>query len=168
MGSSKQTSRKRSAANSTSASPPEAGPVLFLDRDLGKFDVAEALRAIGATVRLHADLFPPDAKDPEWLPQVGANGWVVLTRDKHILTRPLEVVALVRANTHVFILKSRQELNGAQMASAFVSAYPHMCRLIKSHSPPFLARVTRTGDVREIEGYKQLQERLEKFGSQSR
>jgi hypothetical protein len=51
------------------------------------------------------------------------------------------------------------------MAAAFVKAYPHMCRLIKSNTPPFLARVTRTGDVREIEGYKQLQLRLEKFGS---
>jgi hypothetical protein len=162
MAARKRTSRKRSAANSTSASPPEA-PVFFLDRDLGKHDVAEALRAIGATVRIHADEFPPDAKDPEWLPQVGAKHWAVLTRDKHILTRPLEVISLLRANTHVFILKSRQELNGAQMAEAFVKAYPHMCRLIAAHQPPFLARVTRTGDVKEIEGYKQLQQRLEKF-----
>lgn len=125
--------------------------------------MASALRALGATVQLHADLFPADAKDPEWLPQVGAKGWVVLTRDKHILTRPLEVIALLRANTHVFILKSRQELNGTQMAAAFVRAFPHICRLIQSHSPPFMARVTRTGDVKEIEGYKQLQQRLEKI-----
>ena len=51
------------------------------------------------------------------------------------------------------------------MAAAFVNAYPHMCRLIRSHAPPFLARVTRSGDVKEIEGYKQLQQRLEKFKS---
>jgi hypothetical protein len=49
------------------------------------------------------------------------------------------------------------------MAAAFVNAYPHMCRLIKSHSPPFLARVTKTGAVQEIEGYKQLQLRLERI-----
>lgn len=127
--------------------------------------MAEALRALGATVMLHADLFPPDEKDSDWLPKVGANGWVVLTRDKHILTRPLEIVALIRANTHVFVLKSRQELNGTQMAEAFVRAYRQMCGLVKSQSPPFLARITRTGDVKEIEGYKQLHIRLEKFSN---
>jgi hypothetical protein len=164
MAARKRTSKKPSAASSISASPPDAAPVFFLDRDLGKRDVAEALRGLGATVKLHDDFFPATAKDSEWLPQVGTKKWIVLTRDKHILTRPLEVVALVRANTHVFILKSRQELNGAQMAAAFVKAFPQMCSLIKSHSSPFLARVTRTGDVKEIEGYKQLQLRLEKGG----
>jgi hypothetical protein len=163
MAARKRTSKKPSAASSKSASPPDAGPVFFLDRDFGKRDVAEALRGLGAVVKLHDELFAATTKDTDWLPQVGANRWVVLTRDKHILTRPLEVVALVRANTHVFILKSRQELNGAQMAAALVKAYPHMCRLIKSHSPPFLARVTKTGAVQEIEGYKQLQMRLERI-----
>jgi hypothetical protein len=131
---------------------------------LGKHDVANALRKLGAVVELHASHFQPTTTDAEWLPQVGAKRWVVLTRDKHILTRSLEVVALVRANTHVFVLKSRQELNGVQMAEAFTGAYPHMRRLIESHSPPFLARVTQSGDVTEIEGYKQLQQRLEKLG----
>jgi hypothetical protein len=157
--------KKQSVASSTSVLPPEIGPVFFLDRDLGKNDVAAALRALGATVQVHADLFAPESKDRDWLPQVGAKGWVVLTRDKHILTRPLEVVALLRANTHVFILKSRQELTGQQMAAAFVAACPQMRRLIQSHSPPFLARVTQTGNVKEIEGYKHLQRRLEKLTS---
>lgn len=165
MAARKRTSKKPSAASSKSVSPPESGPVFFLDRDYGKRDVADALRALGAVVKLHDEFFDAKTKDVDWLPQVGAKKWVVLTRDKHILTRPLEVVALVRANTHVFILKSRQELNGAQMAAALVKAYPHMCRLIEKHTPPFLARVTKTGDVQEIEGYKQLQIRLETLDS---
>jgi hypothetical protein len=125
--------------------------------------VAEALRDLGARVEIHADYFPPQEKDADWLPKVGAKGWAVLTRDRHILSRSLEVVALPRANTHVFILKSRQEMNGAQMAEAFVKAHRQMCGIIKSNSPPCLARVTRTGDVKEIEGFRQLQLRLEKF-----
>jgi hypothetical protein len=130
---------------------------------LGKNDVANALRGLGAVVELHANHFEPTVTDAEWLPQVGAKRWVVLTRDRHILTRPLEVVALLLANTHVFVLKSRQELNGGQMAAAFAKAHHQMCRLSQSHSPPFLARVTQNGHVTEIEGYKQLQQRLEKF-----
>jgi len=139
---------------------PDAVPVFFLDRDLGKHDVAEALRSLGARVEIHTDHFAPDIPDAEWLPAAGGKGWVILTRDRHILTRPLEIIALLKANTHAFVLKSRSELTGAEMAAAFKAAYPHMGRLIASHTPPFLARVTAAGNVAEIEGYKQIVRRI--------
>jgi len=127
---------------------------------LGKHDVANALRSLDARVEVHADHFAPDTPDAQWLPVVGKKGWVVLTRDRHILTRTLEIIALLKANTHAFVLKSRSELTGAEMAAAFMAAYPHMDRLIASHTPPFLARVTATGHVAEIEGYKQILRRI--------
>jgi hypothetical protein len=160
MAARKRTLRKQSAASSTSASLPEAGPVFFLDRDLGKHDVAGALRSLGASVVIHAKHFLHDEKDADWLVEVGRRGWAILTRDKHILTRPLEVVALLNAHTHVFVLKSRRELNGPQMAAAFAKAYKQMCRLIASKQSPFLARVTAAGQVSEIEGYRQIQDRI--------
>lgn len=43
----------------------------FLDRSLGKEIVAEALRVAGAHVEIHDDRFPPDAKDEDWLNEVG-------------------------------------------------------------------------------------------------
>jgi len=63
--------------------PPEV-VTFFLDRTLGKKIVASALRRAGVKVETHDDHFPPDAKDPEWLKEVGAKGWVVLTNDRHI------------------------------------------------------------------------------------
>ena len=111
-------------------------------------------------VEIHADHFDAQTPDAEWLPEVGHRGWVVLTRDRHILTRTLEVIALLRANTHAFVLKSRSELTGAEMAAAFKFAYRDMCHLIDKHEPPFLARVTATGHVAEIEGYKQIVDRI--------
>jgi hypothetical protein len=152
--------KKRSAASSTSASPPKTGPVFFLDRDLGKYDVAEALRALGASIEIHDDHFPPGTEDTTWLVEVGKRGWTILTRDRHILTRAPEVVSLLRANTHAFVLKSRRELNGAQIAAAFVNAYDQMSQLAASKPPPFIARVTEAGNVQEIEGYKQFQDRI--------
>ena len=56
----------------------------FLDRNLGKHIIADILREAGARVAVHDDHFPTDAKDNEWLPAVGKNGWVVLTKDKRI------------------------------------------------------------------------------------
>ena len=160
MAARKRTLRKRFAANSPSASLPETGPVFFLDRDLGKYDVAEALRSLGASVEIHSNYFSASEKDSVWLVDVGKRGWTILTRDRHILTRPPEVAALLRANTHVFILRSRKELDGPQMAAAFVKAYDQMRRLVASKIPPFLVRVTDIGRVGEIEGYRQLQDRI--------
>jgi hypothetical protein len=54
----------------------------FLDRSLGKEIVAQALRAAGADVEIHDDHFPPDAKDEDWLTEVGSLGWIVLTKDR--------------------------------------------------------------------------------------
>ena len=90
---------------------------------------------------------------------------MVLTRDRHILTRALEVIALLRANTHTFVLKSRSKLTGAEMATAFKAAYCDMCQLIDKHEPPFIARVTATGHVAEIEGYKQIVDRIQQHAA---
>ena len=112
-------------------------------------------------MEIHADHFEPTSPDAEWLPAVGRRGWVVLTRDRHILTRYLEVRALLLANTHAFVLKSKSKLTGAEMAAAFKAAYRDMCQLIDRHEPPFLARVTATGHVAEIEGYKKIVGRIQ-------
>ena len=79
---------------------------------------------------------------------------MLLSKDCHILTRAPEVIALLAANIHAFILKQgrNQELTGAQVGQAFVKAMPHILRLVRSQLPPFLARVTPSGDVKEIEG----------------
>lgn len=51
--------------------------VFFIDRALGKKQVAEPLRNVGATVEIHDDHFSPDTPDVEWLTQVGERNWVV-------------------------------------------------------------------------------------------
>ena len=64
--------------------------------------------------------------------------------------------------THI-LLSSRAgvRLTGAEMATAFKAAYRDMCQLIDKHEPPFIARVTATGHVAEIEGYKQIVDRIQ-------
>ena len=54
-------SKKRSAASSKR---PESF-VFFLDRCLGRHVVADALKAAGAEVKVHADFFLEDAPDDE-------------------------------------------------------------------------------------------------------
>lgn len=42
--------------------------------------------------------FPRD--DPDWIPEVAAHGWVVITNDKHIRTRPGEAEVALQTGLH--------------------------------------------------------------------
>src|SRR3989454_11055620 len=95
MGGKGRRSKKRSAASSKSKQLEPL--VFFLDRSLGKEIIANALRAAGADVRIHDDLFAQDARDQDWLPEVGKNGWTVLTKDSHIKHRLVERTALLES-----------------------------------------------------------------------
>ena len=87
-------------------SPPER-LFFFVDRSLGRKIIPEVLRAAGAEVRVHDEFFPQDAKDEVWLGEVGRRGWVVLTKDKHIRYRQVEIQALLAAKVRAFVLTAR-------------------------------------------------------------
>ena len=130
-------SKKRSGANSTEK--PHKPWVFFLDRNLGTKHVAHALRAAGATVEVHNDHFLQDARDEIWLPEVGKRGWVVLTKDDRIRYRPTERAAVISARVALFVLSSGN-LNGEDMAQAFVAALPRMSRVLAKHRPRLLLK----------------------------
>jgi len=61
-----------------------AGPSLSPRSFFGKEARGAALRQAGPTFHIHHDHFPTDAKDEDWLVQVGQRGWIVLTKDHRI------------------------------------------------------------------------------------
>jgi predicted nuclease of predicted toxin-antitoxin system len=118
--------------------------VFFLDRSLGKKKVAQALRQAGAVVEVHADHFPSDARDEDWLQVVGSRGWIVLTKDERIRYRPNERRALLRAGVRAFILTGRN-LTGEEMGEVFVASLRRMTKLVHQRRGAFIAAVTRAG-----------------------
>jgi len=138
---SRRGSKKPSAANSASK-PPEP-LVFFIDRSLGRLEVASALRAVGADVRVHDDLFPQDVEDIVWLTEAGRQGWIILTKDARIRQRLNERLALRRANARAIILTS-QNLTGEAMAQIFVAALPRIERLARRQPGPFVATLSRS------------------------
>ncbi|MBI4591085.1 MAG: hypothetical protein HY725_19840 [Candidatus Rokubacteria bacterium] len=137
-------SKRRSDASSKSRLPSTLS--FFLDRSLGKKKIATALRQAGVQVEIHDDHFPQDARDEDWLQEAGRRGWIVLTKDRRIRHRALELSAVVRAGVRVFVLTAG-DLQGGEMAEIFVKALPAMNGFAAQHSPPFIARVSRTGSV---------------------
>ena len=141
-------SKKRSAANTIKTLPEVL--TFFLDQSLGNKIIAQALRQQECNVELLKEHFAVDARDEDWLPEVGQRGWLVLTKDDRIRRRPVEREALMQSGARVFILPSGN-MSGDEMASAIVKALPKIRRFVASTPPPFIARVSRVGEVRSLD-----------------
>ena len=141
MAARRRKSRKRSGTKPSARPEPLA---CFIDECLGRYAVPDALRAAGAQVVLHHELFQEGADDEAWLLALAQRPeLVVLTKDTRIRKRELERRALEAAGLRVFAL-SAGNLSGADQAAAFVRALPRIRRLAQ-RSGPFIARVTATG-----------------------
>ena len=128
-------------------SPSRLEPlVFFLDGNLGKYTIADALRQAGAEVQIHDDHFRQGTPDEEWLREVGQRRWIVLTKDTQIRYRAPERIALMQSGVRAFVLVAGN-LSGREMAEVFVKALPAIRRFVTHHNPPFIAKVTRSGAV---------------------
>ena len=126
-------------------------PTFFIDRSLGAHDVAEALRAAGATVEIHDAHFAQATTDVTWLGEVGARGWVVVTKDSRIRRHPLELQALEAAGVAAFMLTATG-VGGAEMARILVAALPRMLSLVHTRTRPFIATISGSGKIDVIRG----------------
>lgn len=122
----------------------------FIDRDLGKYDFPEYLRAHGLIVHAHSEYFAQDAEDEDWIPQVGERGWVIVAADKMVLHRPLELAAVMRSSAR-FINMTGGHAKALHLAVNFVNTIDRIERFIQTHPPPFIASVNRPSPVDKIQ-----------------
>jgi hypothetical protein len=132
-------------------SPTDTRLTFFVDRSLGARDVPDALRTTGVPVEIHDDHFAPDTPDTVWLAEIGARGWVVLTKDSRIRRHPLELQALLAANVAAFMLTAT-DLTGADMGRLLVAAIPRLTAFVRSRARPFIATISRQGLIKVIQG----------------
>ena len=112
-----------------------------------RFYVDENLAALGlGLMRLRPDLVvashPPIGSvlprdDLDWIPAVAARGWVAITNDRHIRTRPLEARAAIGAGLRWVHLAPR-EPNATRW---------HFARLLLRHWDAVEALCSRSGPV---------------------
>jgi hypothetical protein len=77
--------------------------VFFTDRDLGK-QFPEILRAGGLAVERHQDHFAPKASDETWLEAAGQRGWIALTHDRRIRSKPNERAAVMQFGVALLVI----------------------------------------------------------------
>lgn len=90
---------------SSLAAPPE----FYIDENMAGRSVRRFISDLGYIVHSPASVFGKNRldeglDDEDWLPVVGAKGWVVFARDQNILKREVELRALLDAKVHMFLL----------------------------------------------------------------
>lgn len=140
----KQTSKKRSV--SSSDSPPDATPILFIDRCAWSRRLGEALTAADIPFIAHQQRFASACPDEEWLQVAGTEGWIVLTRDQAIRRKPNELKAFRAAKLILFALASGNA-SAEDTARLLVTLYPKMMRKARATQPPAMFSVTLAGGI---------------------
>ena len=114
--------------------------VFFTDRDLGK-QFPRILAEAGIAVERHADLFPPDGNDEEWLEYCGRNGRVAISHNSRIRDVPNELAAVKRFAVPLFIVVGKA--TAAELAHNFVRTMRRIESMLDERRPPFIAKVYR-------------------------
>jgi hypothetical protein len=123
--------------------------VIFFDRSVPK-SIASALKLVRDDVRWLEDVFDHSTKDTEWLKDVGAWGWLVISRDKKIRTRPGERRALLENAVGAFYLTHTDNPTRWEILKVVVCALDEMELIFETTSRPFLYGLDRYGKLRQI------------------
>lgn len=124
-------------------------PVFFLDRGLGRFLVADAIRQRGYTALPMADVYgggeDERVPDDDWILRADAEGWVALTKDYSIVRDHIET--LKETGLRVFAL------NNANLTG------PQMVERIDTHLNRIVQRASKPGPYLYVVGSKGLERR---------
>ncbi len=143
MAAKKRKSKRRSAANSQQQ--PDQFTV-YIDRNLGNFTIAEAIRATGVRVEIHDDHLPPDAPDEDWIALVAKNSWLAITKDQRIRYRSFEKHAIIHYKAKVLVLRAK-DVTGKDMGEILAKAINKIRHFAEKHKAPFIAGIVRSGKI---------------------
>lgn len=145
MGDRKEKSKRQSDGSQDRSQPDPF--VLFLDETSHNCaPIHEALGSMSIAFERHGAHFTSGVNDETWLPEIGKRGWAVLTCDKRIRYNELERLQIVRHRIRQFVFTSGN-MSGVMMGEALRVAIPKMLRLFSSHPAPFIAYISKSGNV---------------------
>ena len=121
-----------------------ASLTFFLDHQIGRYIVAQALRDAGARVEVHLDHFPGNKPDFEWIPVVGKRDWVLITKDRNIRRNPLERAAYEAAKLRGFVIAAGG-MGGKELSELLVRHLSGMARRVAGRRGPLLFTISRGG-----------------------
>lgn len=122
--------------------------MIFIGRSVPR-GVAEAVKKMRDDVLWLEDRFSHDVPDTEWLAAAGDEGWLVITHDTRIRTRPGGRRAIMEHGVGCFILSYKQPLKKHEIVDLIASTLEEMERLFEQTPRPFIYTVNKNGEFRE-------------------
>lgn len=95
--------------------------------------------------RVYTEDFSGATEDASILPLVGERGWAMLTCDSKNRYRGVERGSILRFRVRLFVFSGN--LGGATLADLLVRVYQKMRTFTREHSRPFVAVITKSGDI---------------------
>jgi len=120
----------------------------FTDRNLGRFDFPDHLRARGLIVHVHHDHFPDAARDEDWISDVADRDWIILSADRDILKVPIELAAVMLSGARLlcFVGGDARTINHARN---FIHTLPKITEFLETQRAPYVAKIYRPSPVDE-------------------
>lgn len=111
-----------------------------------------ALTALDYTNLVHLkDEFPVDAIDVDWMPIVAQRGWIVVTADLRIRSRPEERAVRERLKlTTIFFAGAFQNLSFAEQSWRIIRWWPDIVRVSSKQKAGNCLMVTVNGKVEDF------------------
>jgi hypothetical protein len=136
-------------------SPRAAQVRIYVDADvLGLGKILSSLRHDvtypgdpGAVIhKRHRALCPiasPDVLDTDWIPEVAARGWLIVTRDSMIIQNRNEIAAIRENNAKMAALNQRDAQTKWGQLEVFMTQWRRI-EALTAERGPFIWRVSRT------------------------
>ena len=88
--------------------------------------------------------------DEVWLEEAGQRGWLVITHDAKIRTRPGERRAIMEHGVGCFILTYKQDLTKTDILAMIISVLEKMETLFRTTPRPFIYTLSKDGEFRKV------------------
>jgi len=120
---------------------------LYLDENLDSCKpILAVLAANSVAFERHQNHYARGTDDDIWLPFVGKNRWIVLTKDKKNRYNEWERSAVRRFRVREFCFGSGN-MSGLEMAEALAVALPKLRKICQREEPPLVVSITKSGDI---------------------
>lgn len=111
------------------------------------------LRSVGATVEHVGKAFPFGTEDHVWLSECGKRGWIILTRDKGIRRRRLEIDSIRDHGAAAFCLIAT-DTTAKETADIIIPLVQKFVNMSVSEPKPFLYTFGRARRPSKVRLYK--------------
>ena len=129
--------------------PQHSRATYFLDENLEGATLEALLAEASVAVVPHRKLFSRGARDEDWIPKVAKHGYVIVTKDVAIKTKPTQR-ALIEQYKTTFLFLRVPMAQTAETASLLIMHYEGVCNHVRKLAPPIILAITKTGLHKEL------------------